>query len=276
MRLFKMHGIGNDYVYADCMKETLRDPEKLAVRISDRHFGVGGDGLILICPSDSADCFMKMYNNDGSEGKMCGNGIRCVAKFMYDNGYVTEPSVDVETLSGIKHINLTVKDGKCESATVDMGVPEIKKAAVKAGRKKYDAVLVDVGNPHCVLFVDDADGTDPSVLGPVIENLPIFPDKTNVEFVTVLSPGRIRMRVWERGTGITLACGTGATASAAAAIFCGYCNNTVRVRLDGGELTIKQNKRNGHLYMTGTATYVFDIVNYDIQRHDKAAKRQVR
>ena len=151
MRLFKMHGIGNDYVYADCMKETLRDPEKLAVRISDRHFGVGGDGLILICPSDSADCFMKMYNNDGSEGKMCGNGIRCVAKFMYDNGYVTEPFVDVETLSGIKHINLTVKDGKCESATVDMGVPEIKKAAVKAGRK---TPLLAVNSPTVTVSPD--------------------------------------------------------------------------------------------------------------------------
>ena len=264
MRLFKMHGIGNDYVYADCMNETVGDPGALAVRISDRHFGVGGDGLIMICPSKIADCRMRMYNQDGSEGGMCGNGIRCVGKFMYDSGYVTKPHLTVETKSGLRELDLVVEDGICTGATVDMGRPVIeeKELTVRAGKMK--AVCVDVGNPRCIFFVDDADGTDPAVLGPVVENLAEFPDRTNVEFVTVYDKNNMRMRVWERGSGITLACGTGATASAAAAAYLGLCERNVNVKLDGGTLNIRWDTETDHLFMTGSATYVFDIKNYDI------------
>ena len=358
IRLLKMHGIGNDYVYADLMTvpqslidyffsvipeheagagpairpETRPEPGSvpgimnfedgsepgsvpgimksgnacaansrltnaaaLAIRISDRHFGVGGDGLIMICPSDIADCKMKMYNSDGSEGRMCGNGIRCVGKFMYDNGYVKNDEVTVETLSGIKTLKLIVDNGICTGAKVDMGEPvvENKRIAVPAdcggkdgksvsfgGRSlQFDTVCVDVGNPHCVIFVDDADSVDPADFGPIIENLPDFPQKTNVEFVSVNSgqtgertPGgvrnacSIRMRVWERGTGITLACGTGATASAVAAITRGLCDRDkpVSVELDGGALLIEWDKSSNHAFMSGEAAYVFDIRNYDI------------
>ena len=282
MRLLKMHGIGNDYVYADCMRESIADPAALAVRISDRHFGVGGDGLILICPSDKADCAMRMFNNDGSEGRMCGNGIRCVGKYMFDNGYVKKPYVTVETLSGIKRLDLTVENGVCTGARVDMGIPRFTAAEIpvllpgvaydsdagsvwfQAGGREYDASLVNVGNPHCILFVDDADSIDPARIGPEIERLPIFPERTNVEFVTVKDRGSLRMRVWERGTGITMACGTGATASAIAAIRRGFCDCRVHVALDGGELVIEWNGEGSHAFMTGSATYVFDVEGYDI------------
>ncbi|MBR0158791.1 MAG: diaminopimelate epimerase [Clostridia bacterium] len=280
MRLLKMTGIGNDYVYADCMRERIDDPAALAVRVSDRHFGVGADGLIMICPSDNADCAMIMYNNDGSEGRMCGNGIRCVGKYIYDNGYVVRPRVSIETKSGIKHLDLTIENGICTGARVDMGVPlftareipallaapdaDTGSVRITAGGREFDAVLVNIGNPHCVLFVDDADNTDPALLGPEIERLPIFPERINVEFVTVNDPGSMRMRVWERGTGITMACGTGATASAAAAIRRGLCGKRVTVKLDGGELVIDWEGEGKHAFMTGAATYVFDIKGYDV------------
>ncbi|MBO5076382.1 MAG: diaminopimelate epimerase [Clostridia bacterium] len=280
MRLLKMHGIGNDYVYADCMRERIDDPAALAVRIADRHFGVGGDGLIMICPSDNADCAMIMYNNDGSEGRMCGNGIRCVGKYIYDNGYVERPHVAIETKSGIKQLELTVENGICTGARVDMGVPRLTAAEIPAllapadadtgsvkiaaGGRTFNASLVNVGNPHCILFVKDADNTDPARLGPQIEKLPVFPERINVEFVTVKDRGHMRMRVRERGTGITMACGTGATASAIAAIRRGLCDKRVKVTLDGGELVIDWAGEGQHAYMTGPATYVFDIDGYDI------------
>ncbi len=271
MRLLKMNGIGNDYIYADCMKPEseaqIPDPAALAVKISDRHFGVGGDGLIMICPSDNADCFMRMYNNDGSEGRMCGNGIRCVAKYMYDNGYIDGTSVSIETLSGIKQIELVIdpESGICTAATVDMGTAEIEEKQVRLKDGTFvRAVCVDVGNPHCIIFVDDADNIDPSDEGPGIEKDPMFPNRTNVEFVTVTAPDNIRMRVWERGTGITMACGTGATATGAAAMYLGLTGDTVTVKLDGGDLIIRRDAATGNMFMTGTATYVFDIENYDI------------
>ena len=278
MRLLKMHGIGNDYVYADCMHETISEPEKFAVRISDRHFGVGGDGLIMICPSDVADCRMQMYNNDGSEGRMCGNGIRCVGKFMHDSGYISGDSLTVETKSGIKALKLLIdpESGSCTGATVDMGVPTFTPARipmvwpeadtlnvkVSSKGKTYDAVCVNVGNPHCVIFVDNADMIDPSACGPEIERSPMFPEGVNVEFVTVLDRRHLRMRVWERGTGITMACGTGSVASACAAVLKGFTDSEVTVRLDGGDLLIRYDKDTGRAYMTGAATYVFDVVNY--------------
>ncbi len=283
MRLIKMHGIGHDYVYADCMRESIAEPAELAVRISDRHFGVGGDGLIMICPSDRADCAMRMFNNDGSEGSMCGNGIRCVGKYMFDNGYVTRPFVTVETRSGVKRLELTVEDGICTGARVDMGVPRFLAGDIpallpgvpadadpgtvvlSAGGREYEASLVSVGNPHCVIFVDDADAADPAVAGPVIERLPAFPERINVEFVTVRDRGSMRMRVWERGTGITMACGTGATASAVAAVRRGLCDGRVRVALDGGELVIDWAGEGHSAFMTGGATYVFDVAGYDTE-----------
>ena len=294
MRLLKMHGIGNDYIYADCMDRRalaeIGDAAELAVRISDRHFGVGGDGLIMICPSDNADCFMRMYNNDGSEGSMCGNGIRCVSKYMYDNGYVEGDSVSIETLSGIKQIRPVIdgESGVCTGATVDMGKAEIEEKKVKLpDGTVLDTVCVDVGNPHCIIFVDDADSTDPSEKGPGIEKDPMFPNRTNVEFVTVTGRDRIRMRVWERGTGITMACGTGATATGAAAMHLGLCGDEVTVILDGGELVIRRDPVSGHMFMTGPASYVFDIENYDLSGNDpngsagskkakRVFKRQVR
>ena len=276
MRLLKMHGLGNDYVYADCMNETIDEPEKLAVRISDRHFGVGGDGLIMICPSEIADCRMRMFNQDGSEGMMCGNGIRCVGKFMFDNGYVTEPHVTVETKSGLRELELTVEDGVCIAATVDMGTPKIEEKELNVCGEIVRTVCVNVGNPHCILFVDDAENTDPAVLGPVIEKMDEFPDRTNVEFVSVTGVNTLRMRVWERGSGITFACGTGATASAAAAAFSGLTGRDVNVVLDGGVLNIRWDENTDHLFMTGSATYVFDIENYDLGGTDKNASARQR
>ena len=263
MRLFKMHGIGNDYVYADCMFDSIKNPSKFAIEVSDRHFGVGGDGLIMICASDKADCRMRMFNQDGSEGKMCGNGIRCVGKYMYDNNYVQSPHVTIETGSGIRELDLVIDDGVCTGATVDMGIPEIEEKTLTVNGREMHAVCVDVGNPHCILFVDDAENTDPAVLGPIIEKMPEFPDRTNVEFVTVINKHNMRMRVWERGSGITLACGTGASASAAAAAYLGKCYRSVLVCLDGGYLHIRWDKTTNHLFMTGAATFVFEVVNYD-------------
>ena len=280
MRLVKMHGIGNDYIYADCMRESIADPAELAVRISDRHFGVGGDGLIMICPSGIADAKMRMFNNDGSEGSMCGNGIRCVGKYLYDNRYVKSSRVSIETLSGIKQLDLITSGGVCTGARVDMGTPSFSAGEIPAllpgipaeedpgtvrftaAGREYEASLVNIGNPHCAIFVDDADGTDPADAGPLIERLPIFPERVNVEFVTVKDRGSMRMRVWERGSGITMACGTGATASAVAAIRRGLCDSPVRVGLDGGELVIEWAGEGGHAFMSGSATYVFDIEGY--------------
>ena len=270
-KFYKMQGIGNDYIYFDCMKEPLNNPEELAVRLSDRHFGIGGDGIILLCPSDIADCRMRMFNLDGSEGKMCGNGIRCVGKLAHDLGYVKGDSVRIETLSGVKTLALNKgADGKVRSARVDMGAPVLRgedipstysgetvvNVPIEVDGKTFGATLVSMGNPHCVVFADP-DTVGLEHFGPLFERHPAFPERINTEFVRVIDKNRLKMRVWERGSGETLACGTGACASAVAAVLNGCCqkNSEISVFLLGGELRITYTDET--VYMEGPAELVF-------------------
>ncbi len=260
MRFTKMQGAGNDYVYVNCFEEAVEDPHSVSVKVSDRHFGIGSDGLILICPSDTADCRMRMFNVDGSEGEMCGNAIRCVGKYVYDHGIVRKDKISVETLGGIKYLHLTIKDGKVTAATVDMGRPELTSALpekITVDGMEQEFVGISTGNPHAVYFREGIDSLDLEKIGPSYENHSRFPNRVNSEFVEVIDRGHIRMRVWERGSGETLACGTGATASAAASILMGYTDHTVEVSLRGGTLTITLDKDSGHAYMTGPAVEVF-------------------
>lgn len=270
-KFYKMQGIGNDYIYFDCMKEPVDNPAELAVRLSDRHFGIGGDGVILLCPSKVADCRMRMFNLDGSEGRMCGNGIRCVGKLAHDLGYVKGDSVRIETLSGIKTLSL-YKDanGKVSSAKVDMGAPvldgekipstyrgeTVVDAPIEVGGRTFRATLVSMGNPHCVVF-EDPDAVGLERYGPLFERHPAFPERINTEFIRVIDRNRLKMRVWERGSGETLACGTGACASAVAAVLNGYCdkNTEISVYLLGGELKITYTDET--VYMEGGAQLVF-------------------
>ena len=272
MRFTKMQGLGNDYVYVDCFKETIEDPSKLAKVISDRHFGVGSDGLILICPSDKADFEMKMYNADGSRGEMCGNGIRCVAKYVYDYGLTDKTHISVETLGGIKYLDLTVENGKVALVKVDMGNPILTPEQVPViadGESavdepicvdgvEYRMTCVSMGNPHAVVYMEDVDNLDIEKIGPSFENHERFPNRVNTEFVKVLDRETAQMRVWERGSGETLACGTGACAVAVACILNGLTDNKVRVKLLGGDLLIEWDKEQDTVYMTGPAEIVFD------------------
>lgn len=272
MRFTKMQGLGNDYVYVDCFKETIEDPSKLAKVISDRHFGVGSDGLILICPSDKADFEMKMYNADGSRGEMCGNGIRCVAKYVYDYGLTDKTHISVETLGGIKYLDLTVENGKVALVKVDMGNPILTPEQVPViadGESavdepicvdgvEYRMTCVSMGNPHAVVYMEDVDNLDIEKIGPSFENHERFPNRVNTEFVKVLDRETAQMRVWERGSGETLACGTGACAVAVACILNGLTDNKVRVKLLGGDLLIEWDKEKDTVYMTGPAEIVFD------------------
>ena len=270
MKFYKMHGIGNDYIYFDCMKGEIEEPEKLSIRLSDRHFGIGGDGIILLCPSKKADIKMRMFNADGSEGRMCGNGIRCVGKLAHDLGYVKGDNCTVETLSGIKKLQFFCgKDKKVESVRVDMGAPILSGRDIPStfsGEKvvaqpleidgaEYNVTLVNMGNPHCVVF-SDPDTTDIEGIGKRFENNPAFPDRVNTEFIKVTGPKSLKMRVWERGSGETFACGTGACAAAVASVLNGYCdkNLPISVTLLGGELKIEYTDT---VYMTGSATLVF-------------------
>ena len=270
-KFYKMQGIGNDYIYFDCIKEPIDNPEELAVRLSDRHFGIGGDGVILLCPSDIADCRMRMFNLDGSEGKMCGNGIRCVGKLAHDLGYVNGDSVKIETLSGVKTLFLNKgADGKVCSARVDMGAPVLSGAdipstytgesvvnvPIEVGGRTFGATLVSMGNPHCVVF-EDPDRVGLEHYGPLFERHPAFPERINTEFVRVIDRNRLKMRVWERGSGETLACGTGACASAVAAVLNGYCDkdSEISVFLLGGELRITYTDQT--VFMEGAAQLVF-------------------
>lgn len=270
-KFYKMHGIGNDYIYFDCMKQPLENIEELAVRLSDRHFSIGGDGIILLCPSKIADCRMRMFNADGSEGKMCGNGIRCVGKLAHDLGYVKGETCRIETLSGIKTLNFKFDgDGKVVSAKVDMGAPILNGRAIPStadgekvvahtavfGGKKYDITLVSMGNPHCVVF-QSPKNLDLEKIGPAFENSPLFPERVNTEFVAVISRNELEMRVWERGSGETFACGTGACAVAVAAVLNGYAdmNAPICVHLRGGDLTITYTENT--VYMEGGATLAF-------------------
>ena len=279
MKFTKMHGIGNDYVYVNCFEEELAmDPGRLAELVSDRHCGIGSDGLILIKPSAVADFCMDMYNSDGSRGAMCGNGIRCVAKYVYDHGMTNMTTIRIETLSGIKTIDLTVKDGKVRLANVDMGMPvllsqgvnreltpEVRKEiadseiweVLDVQDKEMSMIHISMGNPHAVFFVDDVDNIEIEKIGPAIETHPRFPDRTNVEFVQIVDESHVKMRVWERGAGETMACGTGACAVAVACRLAGYSQDKVDVRLLGGTLTIFWNLDNGHVEMCGPATEVF-------------------
>ncbi len=270
-KFYKMHGIGNDYIYFDCMSKELENPEELAVRLSDRHFSIGGDGIILLCKSSVADCKMRMFNADGSEGKMCGNGVRCVGKLAHDLGYVKGNTCTVETLSGIKKLEFTLgKDNLVEAAKVNMGKAELAADKIpsafsgekvvaqplEVGGKSYEVTLVSMGNPHCIIF-DDPDKADVEGTGRKIENCPAFPERVNVEFIKVLDKNHLKMRVWERGSGETLACGTGACAAVVAACLNGYCKKgeEVTVSLLGGDLKITYTDE--AVFMTGGATLAF-------------------
>lgn len=272
MKFTKMQGLGNDYVYVNCMEQMVEDAAETARRVSDRHFGIGSDGLILICPSDKADFEMRMYNADGSRGEMCGNGIRCVGKYLYDYGLTDKTSLSVETLGGIKHLFLEVEDGKVSLVKVDMGpaILEPEKIPVTAeGSRVVDEPLqvdgktfrmtcVSMGNPHAVIYVDDVQGMDLEKTGPSFENHERFPNRINTEFAHVLDRNTVEMRVWERGSGETLACGTGACAVAVASILNGYTEDQVTVRLLGGDLKIEWDREANKVYMTGPAEVVFD------------------
>lgn len=274
MRFTKMEGLGNDYIYVDCMAgEPASDWENLSIRMSDRHFGVGADGIILIMPSKVADFRMRMFNADGSEGKMCGNGSRCVAKYVYDNGLTRKTEVTLETLAGIKVLKMHLgADGKVDTVTVDMGEPILTAAEVPAlsasermveenlptaKHGDFAVTAVSMGNPHGVIFVEEI--TDELVLGagPELERHSAFPDRANIEFVKVIDGETVQMRVWERGSGETLACGTGACATAVAAALTGRTNRKVTVKLIGGDLSIEWNEKDNHVYMTGPARTVF-------------------
>lgn len=273
MKFTKMQGLGNDYVYVNCFEEKIDNPPELARRISDRHFGVGSDGLIMINPSDKADFEMEMYNADGSRGEMCGNGIRCVAKYVYDHGLTDKTDISVETLGGIKYLELTVEDGKVKTVKVDMGKPELEpqKIPVKAdggkavdepirvGGEEYRMTCVSMGNPHAVVFVGcDVKDFPLEEIGPKFENHERFPNRVNTEFVRVIDRHTAEMRVWERGSGETLACGTGACAVAVACVLNGLTEDEVTVRLLGGDLQIRWDREKDTVYMTGPAEVVFD------------------
>ena len=272
MKFTKMHGCGNDYVYVNCMEKMLEDPDKVSRFVSDRHFGVGSDGLILICPSDQADFRMAMYNADGSEGEMCGNGIRCVAKYVYDYGLTDQTSISVETKGGIKYLDLTVKEGKVSLVKVNMGSPILKPSLIPIRSEKeqfvdepvtvdgkvYRMTGVSMGNPHVVTFVDDTASLNLEKIGPSFENHELFPNRINTEFVQVLSRHEINMRVWERGSGETLACGTGTCASAVACVLNGKTDEQLTVHLLGGDLEIFYDRANDTVWMTGPASVVFD------------------
>lgn len=270
MKFYKMHGIGNDYIYFDCFKNQISNPEQLSKKLSDRHFYIGGDGVILLCPSEIADCKMRMFNADGSEGKMCGNGIRCVGKLARDLGYVDGDKCTVETLSGIKTLHFDFDEkGKVASAKVDMGRAELDGAkipSVFSGKviskplsvegREYNVTLVSMGNPHCVVFADP-DGLDLEQIGKKFENHAAFPERINTEFVKVIARNELKMRVWERGSGETLACGTGACAVAVAAVLNGFCDKgkEILVHLLGGDLKIVYTDE--RVTMTGGATLSF-------------------
>ena len=259
MRFTKMQGLGNDYVYLDCTKDLPGDLPRLAVTVSDRHYGVGSDGLICICPSEAADFRMRMFNADGSEGEMCGNGIRCVGKFVYDKGLTAKTRLSIETLAGVKHLELRTEDGAVSAVTVDMGIPEVgENRSLTIRGKAYPITPVSMGNPHAVTYLKGIDRLDLHDVGPDFECHPSFPNRTNTEFVEVLNPALLRMRVWERGSGETLACGTGACAVLAASVVNGVSARAATVRLLGGDLEIRWEEADGHIYMTGPAVTVFE------------------
>jgi diaminopimelate epimerase len=270
----KMHGLGNDFIVVNGFEEHLDDSKlsELARKTCDRHFGIGGDGLVLVLPSQVADHCMRMINPDGSEAEMCGNGIRCAAKFAYERGICTANPVRIETLAGVKVIDLTLENGKVTAARVDMGKPRLDRTeipfsgpgngpvigeVISVEGREFAVTCVSMGNPHCITFVDNAETYPIDKIGPLVEHHPDFPQRTTTEFVQIINRGEIRMRVWERGAGQTLACGTGACASAAAAMLNGLTDRTVTVHLDGGDLLIEWASVDADLMMTGPAEEVF-------------------
>lgn len=272
MKFTKMHGIGNDYVYVNCFEESVKNPAEVSKFVSDRHFGIGSDGLILISPSAIADFRMNIYNADGSQAEMCGNGIRCVAKYVYDYGLTDKTEISVETLAGIKYLRLQVENGKVASVEVNMGAPileskEIPVAVeespvvnvpVEVKGKIYHMTCVSMGNPHAIIFMNNVKDLDIEAIGPYFENHTVFPKRTNTEFVEVLDRNTVNMRVWERGSDETLACGTGACATTVACILNDKTENEVTVHLLGGDLKIRWDREANQVYMTGPATVVFD------------------
>jgi diaminopimelate epimerase len=274
MRFTKMQGAGNDYIYLDCFRDPMpHDPAGLSRAISDRHFGVGSDGLILICPSDKADARMRMFNADGSEAEMCGNGVRCVAKYVYDHGLVRKPQLTVETGRGVLTLDLEIGGGTVRQVRVDMGEPILESGRIPTGLPGNPPVNVELavpgadftlkvtcvsmGNPHCISYVEAITDTLVLGIGPRIEHLPVFPRRTNVEFVKVNRPDDVTVRVWERGSGETLACGTGACAVAVAGVLTGRTGRRIVAHLPGGDLQLHWSEVNNHVYMTGPAVEVF-------------------
>jgi len=270
----KMHGTGNDYIYINGFEEQIENPAELSVKWSDRHKGIGSDGLVLILPSESCDFKMRMFNADGSESEMCGNASRCIGKYVYDNGMTTKTTITLETLAGVKVLQLfTGDDGKVDKVTVDMGEPILTASEIPTTIKKdrvinepiafnptlqYNITTVSMGNPHAVIFTKDIDTLNIPLIGPQIENAPVFPNRTNTEFIEVQSKKRIKMRVWERGSGETMACGTGACASVVAGVLNGLIARKTTVELLGGELEIEWKEADNHVYLTGPATTVFE------------------
>ena len=272
MKFTKMQGIGNDYVYVNCFEEQVEHPSSLARMVSDRHFGIGSDGLILIRPSMQADLFMEMFNADGTRSEMCGNGIRCVGKYVYDHGLTDKDEISVNTLAGVKRLSLHVEGGKVASVMVDMGEPRLDADAIPvqashspvvaepievAGRR-FEMTCVSMGNPHAVVFVDDTSSVPIEQIGREFEFHPAFPKRVNAEFIQVLSRSEVNMRVWERGTGETLACGTGACASTVACILNGRTDDEITLHLLGGDLHVKWDRGTNHVLMTGPAATVFE------------------
>lgn len=272
LKFTKMHGCGNDYVYVNMFQEKVEHPGAVSQFVSDRHMGIGADGLILICPSEKADFAMKMYNADGSEGAMCGNGVRCIAKYVYEYGLTQEKTISLETKAGIKYLDLTVQEGKVTSVKVNMGHPILKAEAIPVRSqneqvvdepilvdgKEYRMTAVSMGNPHAVVFVEDTDSLNLMELGPKFEHHERFPDRVNTEFVQVIDRHNVNMRVWERGSGETLACGTGTCATAVACVLNGVTENEITVHLKGGDIHIQYDQTEDIVWMTGPATVVFD------------------
>lgn len=272
MRFTKMHGIGNDYIYVNCFEEIVANPRELAIAMSKPHFGVGADGLVLLEPSDTADFGMRIFNADGSEAQMCGNASRCIGKYVYERGLTNKTEIMLRTLSGLRLLKLTVENGKVSRVRVDMGSPELNPRLIPvdlpgemvldhriaAAGHTYQITCVSMGNPHAVIFVEEPDLVNLSVVGPAIETLPLFPARTNVEFVKVIQRDLIQMRVWERGTGETMACGTGACASLVASVLRGRADREVTVQLLGGSLKVEWSARDNHVYQEGPAEFVFD------------------
>jgi diaminopimelate epimerase len=272
MKFTKMHGAGNDYVYVNGFVETVEDPASLSIAVSDRHFGIGADGLVLILPSEKEDFRMRIFNADGSEAEMCGNATRCIAKYVFDNGMTDKTSITLETLSGQKHLDLHIENGIVRTVRVDMGEPillpklipvnideqRVVNFPIALDGKKVNITALSMGNPHVVIFVDNVDEIDLPKIGQKVEHHPLFPKRTNTEFVQVISPKQLKMRVWERGSGETLACGTGACASTVAAVLTGQAERNITMELAGGTLFIEWLETDNHVYMTGPATTVFE------------------